>query len=204
MPKSNDLSKYKPYVYKRAEALGIPVVDAKKALYVGVTTKDVISAKRKNSEHCALARAALRLPDVNGAYVFRSMAFIEYPNRMERFQLPSSVQKEIVSFDRAQIFADGVYQLTPPAPSSRLEPMRKRSRAKHAAESRARKAAASRWTTTATRTGCSAGSSSRARTRGRRCRCGRSRPARSARAMRRARRGPVAPASQRTDDRRSS
>ena len=103
----------KPYVYKRAEDLGIPVVEAKKPLFVGVTAIDVADAKKKNSKYCALARAAARLPQVNAAYIFRSTAFIEYPNRMERFLLPQSVQKEIVSFDRSRIFAEGTYQLSP-------------------------------------------------------------------------------------------
>ncbi len=109
---------YKPYVYKRAEDLGIPVLEGKERVFLAVTKDDVVNAKKKNSEHCALARAALRIPGVNAAFVFRKTAFLEYDDKMLRFHLPHSTQKEIVSFDRAQIFAEGVYQLTPPAPSA--------------------------------------------------------------------------------------
>lgn len=107
----------KPYIYKRAEDLGIPVVEARNRLLITVTDADVVGAKKANSKHCALARAALRLPSVNAAYFFRSTAFLEYDDKMVRFLLPESVRREIVSFDRAQIFASGVYQLSPMPPA---------------------------------------------------------------------------------------
>lgn len=117
---------YKPYVYKRAEDLGIDVVAGKSRILVTVTANDVVNAKKANSKHCALARASLRLPGVNAAYFFRQTAFLEYKDRMERFELPPSVQKEIVSFDRAQIFSEGTYQLTPPPPSRESSKARKK------------------------------------------------------------------------------
>lgn len=103
----------KPYVYKRADDLGIPVVESKQRLLVTVTDEDVIKAKKADSKHCALARASMRLPHVNAAYFFRSLAFLEYEDKMVKFLLPQSVQREIVSFDRAAIMASGVYQLSP-------------------------------------------------------------------------------------------
>lgn len=121
-------SGYKPYVYKRAEELGIPVVEGRKLLNVVVTMSDVQGSKKANSKHCALTRAALRIPGVVAAYVFRSMAYLEYRDRMVRFQLPVSVQKEIVSFDRSKIFAEGAYHLRPPSPSSRRRQHRLRSK----------------------------------------------------------------------------
>jgi hypothetical protein len=105
------------YVYQRAEDLGIPVVDGRDRVQVVVTEHDVINAKKANSKHCALARAALRVPGVDAAYFFRSTAFLEYADKIVRFLLPVSVQKEIVSFDRARMFASGVYQMTPPNPA---------------------------------------------------------------------------------------
>jgi hypothetical protein len=107
----------KLYVYQRAEDLGLPVQDGKERVLVTVTATDVVKAKKADSKHCALSRATMRLPGVNAAYFFRSTALIEYPDRIVRFALPPSVQKEIVSFDRAQIFAPGVYQLTPVSPN---------------------------------------------------------------------------------------
>lgn len=57
--------------------------------------------------------------------------------KMVRFSLPPSVQKEIVSFDRAQMFASGVYQLSAISPAD--TPARaKRHRAKKKREEVAR------------------------------------------------------------------
>lgn len=116
----------KPYVYKRAEDLGLKISDGKTAKYVAVTKDDVVRAKKADSQHCALARSALRLPGVRAAYFFRQTAFLEYADRMEKYELPVSVQKEIVSFDRAQIFAEGAYQLSPPRPSNRRQALKRR------------------------------------------------------------------------------
>jgi len=110
----------KLYVYQRAEDLGLPIQDGKERVLVTVTATDVIRAKKADSKHCALSRASMRLPGVNSAYFFRGTAFIEYLDRIVRFILPPSVQKEIVSFDRAQIFAPGVYQLSPVPPLKAL------------------------------------------------------------------------------------
>lgn len=101
------------YVQKRAEDLGIPVVDSTKHVAVVVTDHDVVNAKKANSKHCALSRAAMRVPGINAAYFFLTTAYLEYDDKIVRFKLPSSVQKEIVSFDRAQKFASGLYVLTP-------------------------------------------------------------------------------------------
>lgn len=138
---TKNLNKYKPYVYKRAEDLGIPVQDSKEHMRVVVTMADVVLAKKADSKHCALARATMRLPRVNAAYFFRSLAFIEYPDAMVKYQLPISVQKEIVSFDRAGVFAEGTYQLAPISPQKtvarRAKYEQKRKKARRAAASKA-------------------------------------------------------------------
>lgn len=123
-------SMYKPYVYKRAEDLGIPMQDSTTHIKIVVTNDDVVRAQKANSKHCALARSALRLPGVNAAYFFRQIAFIEYPDAMVRFQLPPSVQKEIVAFDRAGVFAAGIYQLSPMPPSATRPALDRRNKRK--------------------------------------------------------------------------
>lgn len=128
-----------PYVYHRAEDLGIPVVDAKARAFVAVTQSDVVNAKKANSKHCALSRGALRLPGVVAAYFFRATAFIEYKDRILRYRLPQSVQKEIVSFDRAQIFDPGVYQLSEIPPMHARTPENAKRNRKRAKEARAGK-----------------------------------------------------------------
>lgn len=140
MPRTKVSNNYKPYVYKRAADLGIPVRDATDRVLVVVTRSDVVNAKKANSKHCALARAALRLPDVNAAYFFRSCAFIEYQNAMVKYQLPSSVQKEIVSFDRAGVFAAGIYQLSPISPMKTAAQRAKYDRKRNKARRQANKA----------------------------------------------------------------
>jgi hypothetical protein len=130
----------KLYVYQRAEYLGIPVTDGTERVFVTVTNTDIVKAKKVDSKGCALSRATMRLPGVNAAYFFRSKAFIEYDDRIEKFDLPPSVQKEIVSFDRAHIFASGVYQLTPPAASRSNEAQRGYHRKRKVAEKKLERA----------------------------------------------------------------
>lgn len=102
------------YVTKRAKELGLKVQDGTKPLAVAVTNGDVVLALKRDSKRCALARAVERLPGVVRGYIFRTTAYLEYKDRMVQYILPPSVQKEIVSFDRCQVFAPGVYQLSPP------------------------------------------------------------------------------------------
>lgn len=106
------------YVEKIAQKNHIPITDAKTPARVKVTATDVVLSQKANSKSCALSRASKRLPGVKRAYFFRGTAYLEYPDRIERFKLAPSIQKEIVSFDRAKMFAPGEYQLTPPSPSS--------------------------------------------------------------------------------------
>jgi hypothetical protein len=97
-------------------------------MLVSVNQKDVDLAKRKNPEACALARACTRSHgDVKRAYFFRSSAWLEYDDRIVRYALPPSTQKEIVAFDRAKAFEPGVYQLSTPRKSIRLDAVKSRS-----------------------------------------------------------------------------
>lgn len=116
----------KNYVYKRAEDLGLPIEDSSSPVLVTVTASDVINAKKKDSKDCALSRAALRVPGVLAAYFFLNTAFLEYRDKIVRFKLPMSTQKEIVSFDRAQIFAPGVYQMSAVPPALAPKAMKRR------------------------------------------------------------------------------
>jgi hypothetical protein len=119
------------YITKRAHELGIEKVDAKKPLEIEVKPVDIRLASQKNSKCCAFARAAKREnPEIKHAYFFLTAAWLEYPDKMVRYFLPPSVQKEIVSFDRSKITAPGVYQLTPPSRSKSREELLRRSKAR--------------------------------------------------------------------------
>ncbi len=110
------------YVTKRAKELGLKIMEAKEPLTLRVAKLDVERATRKNSKCCAFARACKRqVVDIKAAYFFRSTAWLEYSDKLVKYWLPQSVQKEIVSFDRAGITAPGVYQLSAVPKSQRLE-----------------------------------------------------------------------------------
>jgi hypothetical protein len=107
------------YVTKRAQEFGIPVIEARVPVHITVTPRDVASAMKKSSKQCPLARASARLPEVQAGHFFRTTAYLEYRDKMVRYSLPTSIQKEIVSFDRARMFAPGAYQLSPTATPTR-------------------------------------------------------------------------------------
>lgn len=115
---------------------GLRLVDGTRAVTIGVTVDDIKKSRQKKSQSCAFARAALREPGVVASYVLRSTAYLEYGDRMERYTLPSSVQKEIVSFDRAGVMAPGLYRFNPPPPANRLDAQRSRSRSDTATQRR--------------------------------------------------------------------
>ena len=114
------------YVTKYAKERGLKVVDATKALVVQLSAVDIKQAKSKNSKECAFARACRKQKGVKAAYFFRTAAYLEYENRLVRYLLPPSVQKEVVSFDRAHVMAPGEYQISPPLKGSTMENVRKR------------------------------------------------------------------------------
>jgi len=115
------------YITKRARELKLRKIDARTPLRIEVRANDVQKAKQKNSKCCAFAKAAQRLPDVKAAYFFLSTAWLEYDDKLVRYSLPPSMQKEIVSFDRSKVMAPGVYQVVPPSKTARMSEIKKRS-----------------------------------------------------------------------------
>lgn len=128
------------YVHDLAKTKRIPIIDARQLALVSVSVDDIQKSKAKNSKCCAFARAAQHEPGVVAAYFFRSMAFLEYPDRIVRYLLPMSAQKEIVSFDRSGIMAPGQYRLSSVPPSLGLAQMRRYSKKKTKARQKARAA----------------------------------------------------------------
>ncbi len=125
------------FVTKRAESKNIPIRDADAPLILEVTKSDITRATQKNSRCCAYARACKRSQlgaGLKEAFFFRSTAYLEYGDRMVKYALPPSVQKEIVSFDRAKVMAPGVYKISPPSKSQRIEEVKKRGRKIHRAQ----------------------------------------------------------------------
>jgi len=117
----------KTFITKRAAEQNLKIVEARAPLTVEVDKGDIKKALKKNARCCAFARAAKRgQPEIKNAYFFRCTAYLEYADRMVRYHLPPSVQKEIVSFDRAKIMAPGTYQLSPKTKSQTLAALRSR------------------------------------------------------------------------------
>jgi hypothetical protein len=98
----------------------VSVSDADDNAIVEVTNSDVKNSAKKDLNGCAMAVAAKRQFHATGMIVAPSVAYVVKHNKAIRFQLPPSVQKEIVSFDRGGGFAEGTYQLNYPKPSQRI------------------------------------------------------------------------------------
>lgn len=109
------------YITKRANELGIKVVDATTPLIVGVAQKDINGAKRKDSKVCGFARACERQFPIEAAFFFKSTAWLEYKDKIVRYHLPPSMQKEIVAFDRNKTMEPGVYRLSAVRPTGTLK-----------------------------------------------------------------------------------
>jgi len=134
------------YVHTIAKQKNLPIVDATQPALIGVSVDDIKKAKAKNSKCCAFARATQKEPGVVAAYFFRSTAFIEYADRIVRYVLPTSAQREIVSFDRAGLMAPGEYKLNPVPKSQGLAAMRRYNKKATKAKRKAAAKAASRTT----------------------------------------------------------
>lgn len=86
------VQKYYPEVTK--------VIDGKKPIRVEVTKKDSNSAAVRDHKACAMAVACKRKLNLDGVLISVSTAYLVKGKKATRFQLPPSVSREVVSFDR--------------------------------------------------------------------------------------------------------
>ena len=105
-----------------AKLEGLPVVDAERGLELHVQRRDVDRRQRKNPARCALAACTERQFKTE-CRVYMSRAYVKSVDGTywTRYVVPSAAQREITAFDRGAAFEPGVYRLTPPSPSSRLD-----------------------------------------------------------------------------------
>lgn len=94
------------------------VVDAKRDVLFQVTADDCKKGTKKAANMCALARAAQHTYD--GAIISVGASYLVQGKTAQRYYTPESVQREIVSFDRNQDFAPGMYGLKAPSRSQQL------------------------------------------------------------------------------------
>ena len=115
------------YITKLARETGLSKVDARRGLKLEVTAGDCHKLSRKDPQNCAFARACKRELGAKRAFFFRTAAWLQMGDKLVRYTLPPSVQKEIVSFDRTGSMVPGVYQITPPAKSQTMKAIAARS-----------------------------------------------------------------------------
>lgn len=102
------------FITELCEKKGLTLKDGDDHVEVEVTAADIRASRRKDATACAFAVACRRHEKAVAAYFFKSLAFIEYKDKtLVRYQIPGSVQKEIVSFDRSGEMEPGNYQLSP-------------------------------------------------------------------------------------------
>lgn len=106
---------------------GLPIVDATESVVIEVAASDVRKAKPMDPTACALANGSVRcLADVVRATINKTVSYLEYADRIERYATPESATREIISIDRGGSFAVGTYYLRPPSPGNRLDRVQKR------------------------------------------------------------------------------
>jgi hypothetical protein len=96
------------------------VTDGKKAITIEVTAADDRTATKRAHKTCAMAVACKRKFDLDGVVISVATAYLVKDKKATRYQLPPSVSREVVSFDRDGGFRPGEYQLSAIPKSNRL------------------------------------------------------------------------------------
>lgn len=87
------------------------VVDSKVGLNVEVTKRDINAATVKNHKACAVAVACKRKMHADGVIISINRAYVVKGKRAYRYNVPRSVAREVVVFDRGGQFEAGTYRL---------------------------------------------------------------------------------------------
>lgn len=98
------------------------VVDAKGPVNIEVLPEDLNTAEVRKHQTCAMAVACKRALKLDGAIFGINTAYLIQGNKGTRYQVPESVRREVVSFDRGAPsgFVAGEYHLKPICPSRKL------------------------------------------------------------------------------------
>lgn len=106
-----------------------PRIDAVRPLVVEVGKLDAVFGSKRDHHNCAMARACRRLPKVIDAQITRTVAYLEYDDRIVRYSNSSALEKAITGFDKVGgSFPEGTYVIRPFGPSQRLAAMHKRAK----------------------------------------------------------------------------
>src|SRR5262245_1503051 len=96
------------------------VKDADDSLIIEVTAADVKSSQVRNHNACAMAVACKRSQRLDGVIISVGTAYLIKNEEATRYILPSSVSREVVSFDRNGSFMPGEYHISPFPKSNRI------------------------------------------------------------------------------------
>jgi hypothetical protein len=96
------------------------VKDATKNARIEVTKADETNSKKKAHKGCAMAVACKRKFHLDGVIISANRAYLVKGTQARRFQLPPSVSREVVSFDRGGGFEPGDYELAKITPTAKL------------------------------------------------------------------------------------
>ena len=108
------MKKRKVSMYK-----GLPLVDADHDLEIEIKKGDISNARRKDPANCAAANAAKRILKTD-VEVHISKIYVKKNKKWVRYETPARMSREIVSFDRANIFEPGDYTFKAPSKTHRL------------------------------------------------------------------------------------
>lgn len=113
---------------------GLPVLDANSQLFLQISKNDIKKSKKKDERKCAAATAICRADsNVEEAIVHLTRAYIKLRENdfYIRYNVPTNLRTEIVSFDRGGDMDAGSYVLRPLQPSKKLgNDKRKRTKTK--------------------------------------------------------------------------
>lgn len=99
---------------------GLPVFDAKKAISLTVTAKDVDNADPKRPNNCAVAIACRRSTQAKEVRVHLGRVYVRTNDQnWQRFITPRPMRSEIIAFDRGGNFEPGTFTLSAPQPSKK-------------------------------------------------------------------------------------
>lgn len=96
------------------------VIDATRSTMIEVTKAATKSKAVRNHQECALAVACKQKMKLDNVIISRSMAYLVKGKTATRYQLPETVSREVVAFDRGGAFAAGEYELKQPEAPNRL------------------------------------------------------------------------------------
>ena len=94
---------------------GLPVKDAKKSIRLEIMREDIVNARKKNSNCCAVAKACTRGLNVKAVKVHLTRLYLNTDGKcFTRYIVSGAMRSEIIAFDRGGRFQPGSYNLGVP------------------------------------------------------------------------------------------